>query len=1097
MGNCAAKRANKSYPSSVKVSVPDLCYLNRKSLAFLTVISQEIKHFNLKRKIKLYPDSAISWLSDGNLLIAGGSDSTSSLTRRVFLLSPSESSVRELCDLPVAVKFGHFVKYIKYIYYVGGISEAEDPYSDAGEEGAPILRYNTDDNSWEMFRNQDPGQNISKLLQRNICYEDEKARASVYSARTQTMSLKDLVNPAAFVYCERIYLVGGKIYTDGRYQIINTVISFGINIEKFEVREEKGLELPIKLHGAACSIRRNLVCVVGGYLETEMPNLDIFMLDLSDNTVKTLSAEIERPLEDHYPVFQEQKGILCFSPPKLLYVLQEKKKTYTFLIPTLTSSVSDITVISKEKEGPSKTYLVDLSLSLSVKNTAETELRTNEVRKNSSQRTSNLTAEINPRMSISSISSPRIKRIDQKDIIFESILVDDEEDIDQSNGESKIWQEDGVFCENNHRLCWSRLNSDQKITPKPLTQCSYCKNLLEDSCWECKICNFLLCNTCSDWISNSTPVKSRFLRCYSNHCFYRSKDHCEADEELIFRCCACNRNASGSKIECRKCKTLLCRGCEVIIAEFPLRPQRPRCSAGHQISWVLINSSERLESFQCSACKQEYNSIGCFKCGPCAANICICCMHSQNQSLDKADEEYSKNQYRGRVSKTPIKEIEGFGGSEISESPRKYKSKTPRQHVKNAQSRESSNSEAKIRPPVVPIDSEISEIHSVRSSPRHGGESLEVQEIFYNNLNKQNKLESEQIDDVLEVNNGEEHGREIEIEMEFDTKVEAGSRVEKSGVEYLENYQQIEESPRKNKKEKKSKRHEMKLSLQESPLHPEESEVYTEDKKSENTLLANHASPKGLHSSRVHFKKNSLKSDHSDENIEYKSPELNIKKREKSNAALKIEESAIEEPMIEDQVIEEQNSEGEIVEEFMKEASISEEQMIEEKNSERKMVEEFIIEAPMSEEQLIEESSIQEPRKRKDKKKKKKRHNKEHDEYDSNFLSQNHEEAKEETFKSSEASMICDDPQNLIAPVIEESYATEMIKALMDKFKWLKQGNNNESSSGPASEEENTEDILAFKNQPEFQNYSSHEPEIPSRNDSSSSEYALDLPDMS
>ena len=417
--------------------------------------------------------------------------------------------------------------------------------------------------------------------------------------------------------------------------------------------------------------------------------------------------------------------------------------------------------------------------------------------------------------------------------------------------------------------------------------------------------------------------------------------------------------------------------------------------------------------------------------------------------------------------------------------------------MKNAQSRESSNSEAKIRPPVVPIDSEISEIHSVRSSPRHGGESLEVQEIFYNNLNKQNKLESEQIDDVLEVNNGEEHGREIEIEMEFDTKVEAGSRVEKSGVEYLENYQQIEESPRKNKKEKKSKRHEMKLSLQESPLHPEESEVYTEDKKSENTLLANHASPKGLHSSRVHFKKNSLKSDHSDENIEYKSPELNIKKREKSNAALKIEESAIEEPMIEDQVIEEQNSEGEIVEEFMKEASISEEQMIEEKNSERKMVEEFIIEAPMSEEQLIEESSIQEPRKRKDKKKKKKRHNKEHDEYDSNFLSQNHEEAKEETFKSSEASMICDDPQNLIAPVIEESYATEMIKALMDKFKWLKQGNNNESSSGPASEEENTEDILAFKNQPEFQNYSSHEPEIPSRNDSSSSEYALDLPDMS
>ena len=146
MGNYAIQPNNASYPSSLKVIVPDLSYINRKDKLLLTVISQEIKTFMLKDKIKLYKDSIISIFSDKMIIVAGGSDSSGCLTKKAFLIKPFEFSAKEICQLPFPVKDGHFVKYINYIYYAGGVVENDDCSSLDIDEGAPILRYSIDDN---------------------------------------------------------------------------------------------------------------------------------------------------------------------------------------------------------------------------------------------------------------------------------------------------------------------------------------------------------------------------------------------------------------------------------------------------------------------------------------------------------------------------------------------------------------------------------------------------------------------------------------------------------------------------------------------------------------------------------------------------------------------------------------------------------------------------------------------------------------------------------------------------------------------------------------------------------------------------------------
>ena len=124
------------------------------------------------------------------------------------------------------------------------------------------------------------------------------------------------------------------------------------------------MKFPLKISNVSCSIRRNLVCVTGGFLENGLPNTGIFMIDFSNKIITKLMIELERPIEDKYPICLEQKGILCYSPPKLLYVRQDKNKTFTFVIPTLNSDNNQIAILSKSEQITSQQHDADLSINL-------------------------------------------------------------------------------------------------------------------------------------------------------------------------------------------------------------------------------------------------------------------------------------------------------------------------------------------------------------------------------------------------------------------------------------------------------------------------------------------------------------------------------------------------------------------------------------------------------------------------------------------------------------------------------------------------------------------------------------------------------------
>lgn len=656
MGNCAAKRVNNYYPSSLKVSVPDLSYLNRKNNSLLTVLSQEISQFQLKGKIKIYNDSAISWLFDGSLIVGGGSDSSSCLTRKVFLITPASRSIKELARLPIPVKLGHFVKNLQFIYYLGGVVYGEDNDSNAFEEASPLMRYNEEKNLWEIFRNQNSKQDFEKFLNRKVCEDDGRNRISLF--RPTGVSLKDLMGPGVAVYNEKIYLIGGKVLVDGRHYTVNSIFSFSIHLENVEIREED-MKLPVKLWKAQCSVRRGFICIAGGYLENELPNMEIFLLDLNDGSIKALSGEIERPLEDNYPVCLEQKGVLCFSPPKLMYVRQDKKKTYAFLIPTLASADKEIVVEKKTEENAWKVHWVDLTIRInSVFIDESPQLRRSIIRKSDG-----LNSSVN--------RSPSIKKIEEN-LGKPDFIEEEQEWIFEEISENQL------FCENNHLLSSNNLGSDQNITPKPLSQCSFCKVFLESLCYECKICNYLVCFPCSKWISTAEALDNPLFKCFNGHNFFKAFKTPDSLSEPSFFCCCCNENKSGLRNECKKCNTFVCGPCETLILNASNKSMK--CSEGHGLEWKLFIEIAMIENFICSKCDKELDTIGCFLCGECGIKICINCVGKmkkkrerrkmRNREKKKSEENFGNTNDEGKIERVEVRieeEIKANGLINIGE----------------------------------------------------------------------------------------------------------------------------------------------------------------------------------------------------------------------------------------------------------------------------------------------------------------------------------------------------------------------------------------------------------------------------------------------
>ncbi|OMJ91847.1 hypothetical protein SteCoe_5519 [Stentor coeruleus] len=360
MGNCASKRTNRSYQSSVKVSVPNLVYINRSNKTLLAVISYDISLVKLKQKVKVYKNSAVSYIDHETIIVAGGSDSSNSLTNRVFLINAYQKSIVELPSLPVPMKFGQFCRSYSHLYCLGGISESEDNSSCQLEESSPLMRFDFTSSTWEVFKHKH-NRTAEHYLNRRIIHEEEKLRESIYF--TECPKLKDLLFPAVGYWNGKIYIIGGKIATPGGFEVFDKVFAIHVEGQEFRIIEEPYV-IPVKLSASTCFVKGGKGFIAGGLLENSMPNMEVFIVDFDEKTVKKLEIGIDRPLEEHYPINVEDKGILCYSPPKLLYVREDKSKIYQFSMPSQdTLNYLDLTLEKSSNEKKcSQKVMVDLSL---------------------------------------------------------------------------------------------------------------------------------------------------------------------------------------------------------------------------------------------------------------------------------------------------------------------------------------------------------------------------------------------------------------------------------------------------------------------------------------------------------------------------------------------------------------------------------------------------------------------------------------------------------------------------------------------------------------------------------------------------------------
>ena len=380
MGNCTVKTSAQLEPQ-LKLVIPSCSYFNRKNKNLFEITNDKITKYKLEGRLRSYQNSCVGTVSGNRILIIGGSDFTGSLTNRAFMIDVSSKLATEIAPSPKAVKEGNLLEVKGFYYFVGGTVETEDSDLPVSEEGAPIMRYNTKENFWEVFsHNFNSTTTINKVLKRKIT--DRGGSDDILSVDSRKISLKNLISAGAFVFESRIYLVGGKIYQEGSYMPTDKIFSFGVRNDEFDLREES-LKLPLKLVSPVCSAGENHAFITGGYMENGYPNVKMFVIKFSQNEVLACHARLDSALEEIYPPTYLENEIVIFSFPKIWIKPKKEDKAHVFTFyrkKVKQTQTKEISVGKNKQWKPAQEKSVDLSIVFKVDNEAEERKRRSEAK---------------------------------------------------------------------------------------------------------------------------------------------------------------------------------------------------------------------------------------------------------------------------------------------------------------------------------------------------------------------------------------------------------------------------------------------------------------------------------------------------------------------------------------------------------------------------------------------------------------------------------------------------------------------------------------------------------------------------------------------
>ena len=621
MGNCSVKRSKKAsqnYTSSVKIKVANLFYLSRSEKSMLVVENSESRLYPLQKKLKLFRDSSISLISESSLIIAGGSDSSSSLTSRVYQIFPYSSELISLPSLPFPCKSGVFHSYNSTsLIYVGGICESQDNDSSQSEQGAPMCRLNSGQKAWEVFTSRtlfDPG----KYLKRNVVEDDESQVRNQGNCDAEVL-IKDLYEPGSVIVNDSLVLIGGKICIENKMMTSDKVFSVRLDKE-FCIKQEEFL-VPVKVMAPSCAAKNQKVFIAGGLLDDMSINLEVFVIDWELRSIRKVDIVFDRPIELRYPIFVEEKGIWCFSPPKMLYLREDKKQVFSFGLNSQVPKfeINVVKATAGEAENEFKKVFVDLSLHITSESKKIVEDKVND-----------------SKQCLEDEDKQKIK----EDLEIFTANIKEKQEIENNDFQPAIESVEIELPEEN--LAINSFCIDEKkylcyVCNEGLKRIDKSHELFSQSCFHCfshhskqflcPSCSILFCRSCLRKLEKFPLFRPALLTCCKSHKFCHSLSQSS-------QCINCSSNIESTHVFCFICNENLCEMCHKLL--LSIINSSPTCDKSHNLSWTLKPNPA------CSYCLMISSSLIHFSCETCEFFQCIDCLNEKNQPLIITDQTFIK-----------------------------------------------------------------------------------------------------------------------------------------------------------------------------------------------------------------------------------------------------------------------------------------------------------------------------------------------------------------------------------------------------------------------------------------------------------------------
>lgn len=259
MGSCVSKTSKRQ-----KSKIPYFCYLNWKEKAFIEIKDTKIFTNTLKKVIKIKQNPAIGYLSNQRLMVVGGKCASKLKINFGYILSTDPRKIVEISRLPYATEGGNLHEYDGWVYYIGGVTN-DNSNGSFEDKPADFMRYNLENNFWEIIAPEDSDLTLRDKLCRKILDDDSYHNniqvKNHLKINKNLKTLKELLCPGTVLFEGFIYVIGGKFI---RKESFISSLVFKIDLKTFLITR-LNIELPESIYKPICIKYGENIILIGGF----------------------------------------------------------------------------------------------------------------------------------------------------------------------------------------------------------------------------------------------------------------------------------------------------------------------------------------------------------------------------------------------------------------------------------------------------------------------------------------------------------------------------------------------------------------------------------------------------------------------------------------------------------------------------------------------------------------------------------------------------------------------------------------------------------------------------------------------------------------